>query len=63
MQSEKTAEILLTVEQVAELLNVAPKTIRKWVYMRQIPFKKVGKRFVRFRRTEIASWIERTRPQ
>jgi excisionase family DNA binding protein len=43
--------------QVAELLNVAESTIRKWVHYGFIPHVKLG-RAVRFREKEIEAWIE-----
>ena len=46
------------IKQASEKLNVSEKTLRDWVYKRQIPFKKVGK-LVRFNPLEIHSWIEK----
>lgn len=48
---------LLSVEQVATLLQVRPKTIRNWVYLRKIPFRKINGT-VRFLRAEIEAWTE-----
>lgn len=45
-------ERLLRTEEVAEILCVAPMTIRTWVFKRRIPFVKLGKS-VRFRREDI----------
>lgn len=39
---------LLTVDDVAEIMNLQPKTIRDWVSRRSIPFVRVGHN-VRFR--------------
>lgn len=47
---------LLTVPQLSEWLQIPQKTIRDWVYKRQIPFLKVG-RLIRFRSREIEAWI------
>jgi len=38
---------LLTTDEVADLLNVKPSTIRKWVHLEQIPVVRLG-RAVRF---------------
>ena len=38
---------LLTTDEVADLLNVKPSTIRKWVHLEQIPVVCAG-RAVRF---------------
>jgi excisionase family DNA binding protein len=51
---------LATIKQVSEMTQVPIKTIRHWVYMRRIPYKKIG-RHVRFDPSEIRDWInERT---
>ena len=49
---------LIDVENVAEVLGVAPKTIRKWVCIRFIPFVRVGRR-VMFRPKSIELWLNR----
>ena len=49
-------ENLIDVESVAEALGVAPKTIRKWVSIRFIPFVRVGRR-VMFRPRSIELWL------
>lgn len=49
---------LLTVEELADALRRAPKTIRNWVAKRQIPFVMLGRR-VLFRRKSIETWLER----
>jgi excisionase family DNA binding protein len=41
-------EKLLTTNQVADLLQVKPSTIRAWVFRRKLPFVRVGSRAVRF---------------
>jgi excisionase family DNA binding protein len=50
-------ETYLTIEEVAAYLKVAEKTIRKWVFNREIPFRKIHKA-VRFRLSEIEMWID-----
>ena len=49
---------LLTITDLSWLIQVPKKTIRDWVYKRQIPYKKVG-RHIRFLSSEIAHWINR----
>lgn len=59
MQSER----LLTVEQVSEILQVPPTWIYKHTKRRapnRLPHVKLGK-YVRFRESEIISFIERSR--
>ena len=49
---------LLTVEELARLLGVAPKTLRNYVAQRIIPFVKVGRR-VLFQVRSIEAWLEK----
>jgi excisionase family DNA binding protein len=48
---------LMTIEQVAEFLQMEVKTIRNWVAEKRIPFKKVGSA-VRFNKKEIDSALD-----
>ena len=49
---------LIGVGRLAEYLDVSIKSVRHWVYTRQIPFIKVG-RHIRFRfRPDILNWLE-----
>lgn len=47
---------LLTVQQVAELLQVKLSTIYKWTHEGSIPHLKLG-RLVRFREDDILEWL------
>jgi excisionase family DNA binding protein len=47
----------LSVREVAEILNVAEKTVRKYVWQRTIPYLKIGGH-VRFDPKKIEQWIE-----
>ena len=49
-------ENLIDVETTAEVLGVAPKTVRKWVCIRFIPYIKVGRR-VMFRPKSLELWL------
>jgi excisionase family DNA binding protein len=51
-------ETLLNVEQVAQMLGLSVSTIRKWVLIRYIPYRKIGKA-VRFSASEIQGWIKK----
>ncbi|MDD3997141.1 MAG: helix-turn-helix domain-containing protein [Sphaerochaetaceae bacterium] len=53
---EKKNKQFLTVSDVAELLQVAEKTVRKYVWLRTIPYLKIGGH-VRFDQEKIESWI------
>ncbi len=50
-------ENLVTVEELAGALGLAPQTIRNWVALRQIPYLRVGGK-TRFRRKSIEAWLE-----
>jgi len=50
----------LTVEEVAELLRVSPRSIYDWVSQRQIPFHKAGRRTI-FLLDEILAWTTERR--
>jgi excisionase family DNA binding protein len=50
-------ERLLNVAQVAEILGLSVATIRKWVLVRYIPYRKMG-RAVRFSAPEIQEWAQ-----
>jgi len=54
---EKRAENLMSVDEAAEFLCVAPKTIRNWQYKRRLPYVKIFGA-VRFRRADLESLIE-----
>ena len=47
---------LLTITDLASLLQVSPQSIRKWIFQRSIPFVKVG-RLIRFKPSEIDRWL------
>lgn len=51
-------EKLLTVAQVAEILNVKESTLYKWTHNRKIHFVKLSGRILRFRQSDLERWIE-----
>lgn len=63
-----TVHQLMSVPQLAEWLQVSPKTIYQWVHKRQIPFRKLGHRRnddghdantpMRFDYNEILEWTQ-----
>jgi excisionase family DNA binding protein len=60
--TERPAPIdpLLTVDELCDLLKVEPKTIYQLTYRGKIPHYKITNR-LRFRQSEILSWIEEQR--
>jgi excisionase family DNA binding protein len=49
---------LMTVNEIAEYLQVKPSTIYQWTHQGYIPHVKLGNR-VRFRLSQIDVWIEK----
>lgn len=50
-------EPLMTEDEVADYLRVAPSTVRKWVKLNKIPFVKAGS-LNRFRREDVDRWTK-----
>jgi excisionase family DNA binding protein len=48
---------LLSIGRVSQQLGVSVKTIYGWIYLRQIPYVKMG-RLVKFDPHDIEKWIE-----
>ena len=57
-------EQLLTVAEVAELLRVAPSTVRRWIRDGDVSAHQVGKRRIGVRRSDLAALVKpvRTNP-
>ncbi len=53
------AEQLLTLDQVAEYLNIGKFTLYRLVAQKQVPAFKVGNQW-RFKRKMIEAWLRRT---
>jgi excisionase family DNA binding protein len=55
MSSQVIRPQFLTVDEVAELLRVSPRSVYDWVSNGQIPFHKAGRRTI-FLLDEILEW-------
>ena len=55
-------EDYVTVTEAAELLRVAPSTIRRWIREGDVPAHHIGRRRVALRRADLASLIRPVRP-
>lgn len=55
MDNQLTLPKFLTVEEVAELLRVSPRSVYDWVSQSNIPFHKAGRRTI-FLLDEILAW-------
>jgi excisionase family DNA binding protein len=53
------SESLMTVEQVADYLNVPVKTVYRWRLTGTGPRGARVGRYVRFRRSDVEAWVER----
>jgi excisionase family DNA binding protein len=49
---------LLRVEDVAEKLGISLKTVRSWIYLKKVPFTRIGRR-VYFAVTAIEEILQR----
>ena len=49
---------LISVQQLSEKINFAPRTIYRWVKDRRIPFVKMPSNDIRFDKQKIENWIE-----
>jgi excisionase family DNA binding protein len=49
---------LISVQQLSEKINFAPRTIYRWVKDRRIPFVKMPSNDIRFDKAKIENWIE-----
>ena len=58
MSSQAALPKFLTVEEVANLLRVSPRSVYDWVSNREIPFHKAGRRTI-FLLDEILEWTEK----
>lgn len=52
----------LTLEQIAEYLQMSTSSIYKMAQVGKIPSHKVGRQW-RFRKEEIDSWVEKKKPK
>lgn len=51
-------EKLLTSEQAAQLLQASTHTVRKWARTGKLPCVRPCRRFLRFRPSDIETWLE-----
>jgi excisionase family DNA binding protein len=54
---QMTDDDLLTVQEVAGITGLSVGTLRHWVSQGRIPFVRFSARCVRFRRSDIETWI------
>lgn len=59
MTEETAMEGLVTAAAVADLMGVPVGTIHQLVHQKRIPHIRLGRRFIRFRRSEVVAWLAR----
>jgi excisionase family DNA binding protein len=52
-------DVALGYSEAAELLGVAKGTLYAWTSRRRVPHYRVGRRCVRFLKSELVSWMQR----
>ena len=57
MNTSPSLNKYLSVKEVAALLNIAEKTVRKYVWLKTIPYIKIGGH-VRFDYNRLQAWID-----
>ena len=57
-EGEMFFEKLITIEELAVSLGLAPQTIRNWVALQKIPFVRLGRRTF-FRPRSLRKWLDR----
>jgi excisionase family DNA binding protein len=55
---KKSNQSLLGVSEFAAAVGMSPKTIRQWVWMRRVPYVRVG-RAIRFRQETVEEILKR----
>lgn len=58
MDKQMALPKFLTVEEVAQLLRVSPRSVYDWVYQNTIPYHKAGRRLI-FLLDEILEWTKK----
>lgn len=51
-------ERFLRIDEVARLLGVSPKTIRRWIESEALPAHRLGPRSLRVSEVEVLAWVE-----
>ena len=60
MSAREFEERMLTTEQVAKWLGIAPRTVCTWAECNQLPAVKVGRQW-RFHRQELLDWFDQSK--
>lgn len=52
------SENLVTYREAAELLGIAPSTLRVWTSQKRVPFYKLNNKATRYSPSELKTWLE-----
>jgi excisionase family DNA binding protein len=55
---DTTSDRLLTINEVATMTGLAVGTLYHFVSQKRIPVVRLSKRCIRFRKSDLATWIE-----
>jgi excisionase family DNA binding protein len=53
-------ESLLTEEELAQFLNIKPRTITQWIQEKRIPYYRFGWRLIRIRLLDVEKFLNRS---
>lgn len=56
---KNTEEQLLNIKQVAEYLNIAPRTVKKLIKEENLPCYKITNKTIRFNKDKVTKWTEK----
>lgn len=57
MTDIRVNEDLLTIREVADMLSVSPKSVRRYIATGGMPYIRVNQRLYRFRRSDVDKWL------
>jgi excisionase family DNA binding protein len=57
---EYKSESLLTEQELAEFLNIKPRTITQWIQENRLPYYRFGWRLIRIRLSDVESFLNRS---
>ena len=49
---------IMTIPQAADFLKASKRSVDYWVASGQIPFSRIGKRGVRFKKSRLLEWLD-----
>lgn len=56
---EERADEFASYNEMARILGLTTRTLRRWVALKRIPFKRLGARTIRFSKPEVEAWLRK----